>query len=114
MLLKLPICNPLNKPPQRRPYYFCWLFRGHICGDHIDLIDGLPTGSVRVSFGYQSSKSDADKLYNTLVKQFRQDKPVKPFDQQIITVDRYKSALATDNYNLNRSYTAFSIASEKF
>ncbi|XP_025198995.1 molybdenum cofactor sulfurase 3 isoform X1 [Melanaphis sacchari] len=62
---------------------------GHVCGDHIDLIDNRPTGSVRVSFGYQSSKSDADTLYNTLVEKFWQNDPVKPVDRQQNTVDEY-------------------------
>ncbi|KAG7172880.1 Molybdenum cofactor sulfurase-like, partial [Homarus americanus] len=35
---------------------------GHVCGDAQDLVDGLPTGSVRVSFGYMSSYKDADLL----------------------------------------------------
>lgn len=35
---------------------------GHVCGDARDLVDGLPTGSVRVSFGYTSSYRDADLL----------------------------------------------------
>lgn len=51
-----------------------------MCGDHIDLIDGRPTGSVRVSFGYQSSESDADTVYDTLVKAFRQNDPAEPVD----------------------------------
>ncbi|KAF5304583.1 hypothetical protein FQA39_LY09634 [Lamprigera yunnana] len=33
---------------------------GHVCGDDNDLIDGQPTGSVRISFGYMSTKKDAD------------------------------------------------------
>ncbi|XP_012870305.1 PREDICTED: molybdenum cofactor sulfurase [Dipodomys ordii] len=33
---------------------------GHVCGDHIDLIDGQPTGSVRISFGYMSTVEDAE------------------------------------------------------
>jgi len=67
-------------------YYYCY-YRGHICGDHIDLINGRPTGSVRVSFGYQSSESDADRLYDTLYEQFWQKNPVKPLDRQQNTVD---------------------------
>jgi molybdenum cofactor sulfurtransferase len=27
---------------------------GHVCGDNVDLIDGKPTGSIRISFGYFS------------------------------------------------------------
>ena len=30
-----------------------------MCGDRMDLIDGRPTGSVRVSFGYSSTLEDA-------------------------------------------------------
>ncbi|CAG5130898.1 unnamed protein product [Candidula unifasciata] len=32
---------------------------GHVCGDNMDLINGLPTGAVRISFGYMSTISDA-------------------------------------------------------
>nr|XP_025033691.1 molybdenum cofactor sulfurase [Pelodiscus sinensis] len=32
---------------------------GHVCGDDIDIIDGRPTGSVRISFGYMSTFEDA-------------------------------------------------------
>lgn len=53
-----------------------------MCGDQIDLVDDKPTGSVRVSFGYQSCQSDADRLYDTLVREFWQSDPVKPVDRQ--------------------------------
>ena len=33
--------------------------RGHVCWDDHDLIDGVPTGSIRISFGYMSKLSDA-------------------------------------------------------
>uniref|UniRef100_A0A6A7G9P1 Molybdenum cofactor sulfurase n=2 Tax=Hirondellea gigas TaxID=1518452 RepID=A0A6A7G9P1_9CRUS len=33
---------------------------GHICGDTQDIVNGRPTGSVRISFGYSSSYDDAD------------------------------------------------------
>ncbi|XP_059179116.1 molybdenum cofactor sulfurase-like [Physella acuta] len=32
---------------------------GHVCGDNMDLINGRPTGAVRISFGYMSTISDA-------------------------------------------------------
>uniref|UniRef100_A0A182P7X2 Molybdenum cofactor sulfurase n=1 Tax=Anopheles epiroticus TaxID=199890 RepID=A0A182P7X2_9DIPT len=35
---------------------------GHVCGDANDLIDGQPTGSVRVSFGYCTRREDVDQL----------------------------------------------------
>ncbi|CAH1186804.1 unnamed protein product [Phyllotreta striolata] len=39
---------------------------GHVCGDQRDLIDGQPTGTVRISFGYMSTKEDADKFLNLI------------------------------------------------
>ena len=35
---------------------------GHVCWDDHDLLDGLPTGSVRTSFGYMSSEADVRAL----------------------------------------------------
>ncbi|EDO48957.1 predicted protein, partial [Nematostella vectensis] len=43
---------------------------GHVCGDQFDLIDGQPTGSVRISFGYMSNFSDAWKFVQFLKKCF--------------------------------------------
>ncbi|KAJ7313878.1 hypothetical protein JRQ81_005651 [Phrynocephalus forsythii] len=37
---------------------------GHVCGDDIDIIDGHPTGSVRISFGYMSTFKDAHTFLN--------------------------------------------------
>lgn len=35
---------------------------GHVCGDSNDLIDGVPTGSVRVSIGYMTNKENVDSV----------------------------------------------------
>ncbi len=43
---------------------------GHVCGDSMDLINGKPTGSIRISFGYFSSKSDADKVLDIIKKNY--------------------------------------------
>ncbi|KAM6218432.1 molybdenum cofactor sulfurase [Rhynchocyon petersi] len=40
---------------------------GHICGDNIDLIDGQPTGSVRISFGYMSTLEDAQAFLRFII-----------------------------------------------
>ncbi|XP_068003863.1 molybdenum cofactor sulfurase [Melanerpes formicivorus] len=40
---------------------------GHVCGDDIDLVDGHPTGSVRISFGYMSSFEDAQTFLNFII-----------------------------------------------
>uniref|UniRef100_A0A8C2X997 Molybdenum cofactor sulfurase n=1 Tax=Cyclopterus lumpus TaxID=8103 RepID=A0A8C2X997_CYCLU len=54
---------------------------GHVCGDNIDLVDGQPTGSVRVSFGYMSTFEDCQKFLNFVAECFV-EKPV--------TVDRVR------------------------
>jgi molybdenum cofactor sulfurtransferase len=33
---------------------------GHVCWDDNDIINGKPTGAVRVSFGYMSTYEDAE------------------------------------------------------
>ncbi|KAK1904931.1 Molybdenum cofactor sulfurase [Dissostichus eleginoides] len=48
---------------------------GHVCGDSIDLVEGQPTGSVRVSFGYMSTFEDCQKFLNFVSECFV-EKPV--------------------------------------
>lgn len=42
-----------------------------MCGDDIDLLNGKPTGSVRISFGYMSLKSDADAFLKFVMECFK-------------------------------------------
>lgn len=51
---------------------------GHVCGDDLDLIDGQPTGAVRVSFGYMSTLEDAQRCLQFIVDCFLEstNKPV--------------------------------------
>ena len=42
-----------------------------MCGDDIDLINGKPTGSVRISFGYMSILEDAKTFISFIEKNFR-------------------------------------------
>lgn len=35
---------------------------GHKCSDYNDLVDGIPTGAIRVSFGYMNRIEDVDKF----------------------------------------------------
>ena len=53
---------------------------GHVCGDSVDLLGGRPTGSVRASLGYCSTKEDVDKLVDLIKKCFLEPMPgaVKP------------------------------------
>ncbi|XP_038137357.1 molybdenum cofactor sulfurase isoform X1 [Cyprinodon tularosa] len=48
---------------------------GHVCGDNIDLVDGQPTGSVRVSFGYMSTFEDCQNFLKFVAECFV-EKPV--------------------------------------
>ncbi|XP_054847805.1 molybdenum cofactor sulfurase [Eublepharis macularius] len=40
---------------------------GHVCGDDIDVINGRPTGSVRISFGYMSTFEDAETFLKFII-----------------------------------------------
>lgn len=69
-----------------------------MCGDDKDLVNGLPTGSVRVSFGYMTTKGDVDKLINVLTSYFVHGSIVKklpawwPVFQQAYT-QKFQSVL---------------------
>ncbi|KAL0443167.1 UNVERIFIED_CONTAM: Molybdenum cofactor sulfurase [Sesamum latifolium] len=43
---------------------------GHVCWDDRDVLNGKPTGSVRVSFGYMSTFEDARKLLKFIKSSF--------------------------------------------
>ena len=45
---------------------------GHVCGDMQDMLDDKPTGSVRISLGYMSDKSDIDRLIQLIRTNFLQ------------------------------------------
>ncbi|XP_067241238.1 molybdenum cofactor sulfurase isoform X1 [Chanodichthys erythropterus] len=64
------------------------LHAGHVCGDNIDLVEGRPTGSIRVSFGYMSSFEDCLNFLRFVVNCFV-DKPLI-LDQKRLT--KLKSA----------------------
>jgi molybdenum cofactor sulfurtransferase len=67
-------CNPgacqealeLSDEDVQENYYS----RGHVCGDQIDVIDGRPTGAVRVSLGKDNIWEDVDRLICFLEKTF--------------------------------------------
>eukprot|EP00624_Nannochloropsis_granulata_P003235 evm.model.NODE_2639_length_36550_cov_21.569138.7 len=46
------------------------LAAGHVCWDENDLVEGRPTGAVRVSFGYMSTWEDVTALLHLLDKYF--------------------------------------------
>ncbi|KAL4554583.1 hypothetical protein LXL04_037177 [Taraxacum kok-saghyz] len=43
---------------------------GHVCWDDYDILNGKPTGAVRVSFGYMSTFEDALKFMNFIASSF--------------------------------------------
>ena len=67
---------------------------GHVCGDQIDVIGGRTTGSVRISFGYMSTFSDAQRFLTFLKESFI------ACDQPVVN-EGHKSALvgSTDDHS---------------
>ena len=67
-------CNPgacqealgLSDEEVRNNYFV----NGHVCGDHIDLVKGKPTGAIRASFGKDNLWEDMDYLVSFLKESF--------------------------------------------
>lgn len=59
------------------------LAAGHACGDDMDLVDGAPTGTVRVSFGYMSTVRDADALLRFVARDFVESEAPDPALQRL-------------------------------
>ncbi|XP_055605856.1 molybdenum cofactor sulfurase 3 [Uranotaenia lowii] len=66
---------------------------GHICGDANDLIDGQPTGSVRVSFGYMTRKEEIDRLLDMIQKCYIKKMSTKTSVSRSEIVLQYKNYL---------------------
>lgn len=74
-----------------------FLFKaGHVCGDNIDIVDGQPTGSVRVSFGYMSTFEDCQKFLNFVAECFV-EKPVRVDQERLQELKR--AAVASEDSN---------------
>eukprot|EP00949_MAST-11_sp_MAST-11-sp1_P001867 g1867.t1 len=43
---------------------------GHVCGDNMDIIDGVPTGALRVSIGYMTTADELEYFVDTVVAPF--------------------------------------------
>uniref|UniRef100_A0A674MDZ3 Molybdenum cofactor sulfurase n=1 Tax=Takifugu rubripes TaxID=31033 RepID=A0A674MDZ3_TAKRU len=63
---------------------------GHVCGDSIDLVNGQPTGSVRVSFGYMSTFEDCQKFLNFVLECFVE----KPVTLNHVKLEKLRTATA--------------------
>lgn len=63
---------------------------GHVCGDSLDLVEGQPTGSVRVSFGYMSTFEDCQKFLNFVSECFVE----KPVTVDQVRLEKHKAATA--------------------
>ena len=74
---------------------------GHVCGDDKDLIDGKPTGAIRVSLGYMSTLQDVNTCLQFLVDCFLEN-PHKPvFVEKILK----NQSISTGNDNIVNQQT---------
>lgn len=65
---------------------------GHVCGDSMDLINGKPTGSIRVSFGFSSTLSDARHFLRFVYECFVDDAVPSVADDTSTSVAESSSA----------------------
>ena len=55
---------------------------GKVCGDHLDVLDGSPTGAIRVSIGKDSIWEDIDTLVRFIQRTFVSSKSAASFGIQ--------------------------------
>ncbi|ONK65783.1 uncharacterized protein A4U43_C06F930, partial [Asparagus officinalis] len=62
---------------------------GHVCWDDNDILNGKPTGAVRVSFSNMSTFEDAEKFLKFVVSSFvvkpNLSRDAYPFETQLFT-----------------------------
>ncbi|KAL4229526.1 hypothetical protein ACF0H5_012566 [Mactra antiquata] len=68
---------------------------GHVCGDDRDLVDGKPTGAVRISFGYMSSLDDVRKCLQFIVDCFLVSSSKPVFVDKTLDVNQSMSINST-------------------
>ncbi|XP_026881413.2 molybdenum cofactor sulfurase isoform X1 [Electrophorus electricus] len=74
---------------------------GHVCGDNIDLIEGRPTGSIRISFGYISSFEDCKRFLKFIANNFVA-KPLRLAQERLA---RLQSASAAEGCSSSEELT---------
>ncbi|XP_058791416.1 molybdenum cofactor sulfurase 3 [Phymastichus coffea] len=86
---------------------------GYTCGGTVDLIDGKPTGAVRISFGYMSTISDVKTILTMIRKCFVKGKEVikyplwwHEFQEKIRVKYKAHAAIGCYNNSVNREFTA--------
>lgn len=57
---------------------------GHVCGDDNDLVNGVPTGSIRVSFTYMNTKEEVDKFIQMIEKCYIKKAIKIPSDDRVL------------------------------
>ncbi|NWJ04266.1 MOCOS sulfurase, partial [Crypturellus undulatus] len=77
---------------------------GHMCGDDVDLVDGHPTGSVRISFGYMSTFEDAQTFLKFVMStRFSKSDIAVPLQSSVtkLTTESVKSPVQDDYSSCN-------------
>ncbi|KAI9890058.1 MAG: hypothetical protein M1814_004574 [Vezdaea aestivalis] len=61
---------------------------GHRCGNEMDIVNGRPTGAIRISFGAMSNMEDVDKFLAFIKEYFQSTSiTISPLDRAPIKVD---------------------------
>lgn len=74
---------------------------GHKCGDEFDLINGKPTGAVRVSFGYFNTFHDVDTFILMISRCFVKSKSKKP-RRFLVNLEAFELKLKIPNGNFHK------------
>ena len=75
---------------------FRFLEVGHTCGDNVSLVGGVPTGAVRVSFGFYNTVGDADRLIEMVERNFLECNPPVSLVDEIKPVSKHEPIVLRD------------------
>ncbi|EFN88009.1 molybdenum cofactor sulfurase 1 [Harpegnathos saltator] len=75
---------------------------GYVCGGTVDLINGRPTGAVRISFGYMSTMKDVETVLLMITKCFVDGPSIKKIperweDHRVKVSKKYKTHFCNSN-----------------
>lgn len=84
---------------------------GHVCGDDIDIVDGLPTGAVRLSIGYMTTFEDVAAVLSFVDKYFVGRVEPEQLSQRVVTSSSAEYPIPRGGMPFLRKITLFPIKS---
>ncbi|TPX51163.1 hypothetical protein SeMB42_g01969 [Synchytrium endobioticum] len=83
---------------------------GHVCGDDMDIVNGSPTGAIRISFGWMNTLDDANAWLRFLTKYYQTIITSPAPNDQIICIDGHENSISSAIASQINEYTVESLS----